>query len=715
MSREAPDITSLRQDQNRINKALRSGDLEIALALCEAALKADPHNDRLLQKKGRILKRAARRAQASLARALPVQAPSKSRIKAASGAFAAGELARADEIYQSIPIDDAAYGAAQVGLAEIAEIRGDLVAATRILAALIPDADACDMPPAEPAVLIKYWGLLLRTGEVERVQGMMACADPSMGKWPLLKFLQIAEKAGATEAALRALRLLLASERISRNAAMHLVMMAQTIGDGDLAARLRIWLGDQLSQKDRTVFLLDSLKAVFGPEAALAEARHMRVAGHEPQDAAAIAGLLLETGRRAVAGRYLRLCRRKWPESRTFLRLLIGYHLCCGQPRAALDLVEGTAGREVSPLENLRLRFRILCESGDLENARNLLAQAGDRAPLITSFQRRMNMDLALGQTDSAEALSAEIAAKARRGRLDLAHFALTHMGAMLNDTLLFEQAGGHGAARDLPQEALEEYSPHFFAPAKQLLDRWLALPKTATAPVLDSDIPRLIHQYWDKRPIMPQIEHVMGSWRGRAGYDYRAHSRSSAEKYLAAAFDETHLRAFRMANNIAEECDFFRLCLLFAEGGIYADADDMLVGDPDRLRELGAGAILFREPYGAIANNLMISSPGHELFGIAVEMARAALLGRESDSTWLKTGPGLISRAAACYLATCRRRGQVPNLTIHPLHLGQRQVQSHMRLPYKTAPGYWNAAKGKLPDALKHALKEALAGQAMP
>ena len=35
--------------------------------------------------------------------------------------------------------------------------------------------------------------------------------------------------------------------------------------------------------------------------------------------------------------------------------------------------------------------------------------------------------------------------------------------------------------------------------------------------------------------------------------------------------FGANHVRAFSLANSVAEECDFLRLCLLYQFGGIYA------------------------------------------------------------------------------------------------------------------------------------------------
>lgn len=66
-------------------------------------------------------------------------------------------------------------------------------------------------------------------------------------------------------------------------------------------------------------------------------------------------------------------------------------------------------------------------------------------------------------------------------------------------------------------------------------------------------------------------------------------------------------MRAFKLASHVAEESDFLRLCLLLADGGIYADADDLLTGTPEALLQDGAGLVVFPEPtLGSIENNLL-------------------------------------------------------------------------------------------------------------
>ncbi|EEX15691.1 conserved hypothetical protein [Citreicella sp. SE45] len=94
------------------------------------------------------------------------------------------------------------------------------------------------------------------------------------------------------------------------------------------------------------------------------------------------------------------------------------------------------------------------------------------------------------------------------------------------------------------------------------------------------------------------------------------------------------HVRPFKFASHVAEESDFLRLCLLLADGGIYADADDLLPGNPEALLQHGAGLVVFPEPtLGSIENNLLCAPRGHPVIARAVDLSlRAAQAGQRQD-----------------------------------------------------------------------------------
>ncbi len=149
---------------------------------------------------------------------------------------------------------------------------------------------------------------------------------------------------------------------------------------------------------------------------------------------------------------------------------------------------------------------------------------------------------------------------------------------------------------------------------------------------------------------------------------------------------------------------------MLWKEGGIYADADDMLVGDLDDLLAEGGGAILFHEQFGTIANNLICARPKHPLIGAALGMACTSLSARANESTWSKTGPGMMTRATAVYVSNTPAEEVRGDLRILQQSLMFRHVHSHIKLAYKSTPSYWNAYDGAVPAPIRDVLSQIVA-----
>ena len=162
------------------------------------------------------------------------------------------------------------------------------------------------------------------------------------------------------------------------------------------------------------------------------------------------------------------------------------------------------------------------------------------------------------------------------------------------------------------------------------------------------------------------------------------------------------------MTRRPAEEADFLRLCLLARHGGVWADADDRLYGRLDRLVGGQEGLVLFCEPVaGAIANNFIAAAPGHPAIRLAAGWVCQALLQRSNETVWLKSGPGLLTRAVGRFLAEGDpgRRG---GITILGQEVLRREVAIHNRLPHKSASGHWNRKREQDPGFV--ALLERLA-----
>src|SRR5262249_9326275 len=106
------------------------------------------------------------------------------------------------------------------------------------------------------------------------------------------------------------------------------------------------------------------------------------------------------------------------------------------------------------------------------------------------------------------------------------------------------------------------------------------------SAPASDSPrrLPQKLHPYWG-RDAPPDIERLMKETAElNPGYAYHCWNDAMARPFLAASGKPGLLRAYREARHVAIRADIFRLALLFAEGGVYLDADDRCTGPLEAL-----------------------------------------------------------------------------------------------------------------------------------
>lgn len=114
-----------------------------------------------------------------------------------------------------------------------------------------------------------------------------------------------------------------------------------------------------------------------------------------------------------------------------------------------------------------------------------------------------------------------------------------------------------------------------------------------------DSPIPKMIYQYWDQPEVPAQITSFTNSWIKAAGFEHTLYNREQAIALLRAEFGPRWVQAFRMTNNPAEESDLLRLCLLAKNGGIWADADDVLYGTLTGPLSGGFGLVGYQDTVG--------------------------------------------------------------------------------------------------------------------
>jgi tetratricopeptide (TPR) repeat protein len=205
--------------------------------------------------------------------------------------------------------------------------------------------------------------------------------------------------------------------------------------------------------------------------------------------------------------------------------------------------------------------------------------------------------------------------------------------------------------------------------------------------------IPRRITQFWDSEAPPEDVGRLMRSWReNNPGYEWQLFNEDGAREFLAARFPEAVVLAFSRVREPAQKADIFRLAVLAAEGGVYADADDRCLQPIDSIVPGTAELLMYQEDHGTIGNNFLAARPGHPVMVRALQMAVAAVNRGDSDILWLATGPALLTRAFGHFLARSTAAVAVPPgvVVLDRRELFQA-VAIHCGAGYKRTEKHWS------------------------
>ena len=213
-------------------------------------------------------------------------------------------------------------------------------------------------------------------------------------------------------------------------------------------------------------------------------------------------------------------------------------------------------------------------------------------------------------------------------------------------------------------------------------------------SPNAPSPIPRRIVQFWDDPEPPPDIARFMGEWRdGSPGWSHTRLDDREARAFLHQHHGDVAAAAYDRLREPAQKADLLRLALLAEAGGVYLDADDRPRASAGALLDGGSALILYQEDFGTIGNNMLAAAPGHPVIRRAFEVALEAMLRGDRDVVWLSTGPGLITRVFAGWLADAgegwrERLGEVTVLHRRELF---RCMAVHCHAAYKRTDRHWS------------------------
>jgi hypothetical protein len=224
-------------------------------------------------------------------------------------------------------------------------------------------------------------------------------------------------------------------------------------------------------------------------------------------------------------------------------------------------------------------------------------------------------------------------------------------------------------------------------------------LALAARCPAADAVLPRCLAQFWDTPAPPADVTALMATWREKnPAIETARFDDAAARTFLRAHLPRPVLTAYLRVREPAQKADIFRLAYLTAQGGIYADADDRCLRPLEDLLEGGPELVLYQEDHGTLGNNFIAARAGHPVLAHALSLAVHAINRGDTDNVWLATGPGLLTRAFAWFLAQRGTDGVLPpGVFVLDRRELFRVIAIHCSAGYKKTERHWsNSAFGR-------------------
>lgn len=246
-------------------------------------------------------------------------------------------------------------------------------------------------------------------------------------------------------------------------------------------------------------------------------------------------------------------------------------------------------------------------------------------------------------------------------------------------------------------------------------IERDLVASTGATAGQTEA-IPRTLIRYWhDLHGVPTDVRKCLDSWEALRDEGVAMHlfDDASARTYIAERYGQSELAAFDRCRHPAMRSDYLRMCYILAEGGLYVDADDVLVGDG--WKDVFRGDTLKLQPLcydikvgGMVAavelrrvdlptegrifyvNNNPIAAPAsHPLLRRALARATDALLGDDpTPEIQSTTGPGNLTTTLAVYACEVIETGAQPDFEL--LLNWESAAETRWDLAYRSDARNW-------------------------
>lgn len=214
--------------------------------------------------------------------------------------------------------------------------------------------------------------------------------------------------------------------------------------------------------------------------------------------------------------------------------------------------------------------------------------------------------------------------------------------------------------------------------------------------------IPKRIIFYWDHNPPEEILQNIQYH-RSFESAEILFFDKKDAIDFLEQNYGPDTVKLFHELRHPAEESDFFRYHAINTLGGYYLDTDEQLIS-PDVLFQLGEalGGVYIHSYSGPLENCIFGSVANSEILWECLQIMVYHHLFRPKLSIWLKTGPGVLTRAITRILYRRRTHGAVgENFAIYEKETTNK-IRRRVDVSYRGDSRDWSFFESQNPQSFQ-------------
>ena len=164
-----------------------------------------------------------------------------------------------------------------------------------------------------------------------------------------------------------------------------------------------------------------------------------------------------------------------------------------------------------------------------------------------------------------------------------------------------------------------------------------------------EEKIPRNLFLYFDKNPPQEILDNV-DNFRSLLSHSVKLYNRDEAIDFIKQYYGYEHAKIFTSLGHPSAESDFFRWHIIHTFGGYYIDVDFAPISPHFQvfLASQSCRSIFFRSAYNRspLISGFFGACSGERVIERAINLVIYNSLLHPNLSMWLRTGPGVITRA---------------------------------------------------------------------